>query len=199
MKTINAVLVDPFNRTVTDITLDAQEREDADDSYLNALYLNIKCHMVDVQRQIIAGRGVDLWVDDEGLIRGPTCLTRFDCARGVHTTLAGRIVVADTDNDGNLVASPLRAHEVQRHVRWLGLSVPQDMVGTPDPIPDDESAKLANARAGVAAVTYIQSTIGNDMTEDEALLMWQFGMNPQQRGWALKLYEVSSDLRAPRN
>ena len=37
------------------------------------------------------------------------------------------------------------------------------------------------------------------MTEDEALLMWQFGMNPQQRGWALKLYEVSSDLRAPRN
>lgn len=197
MKTINAVLVDPFARTVTDITLDAQERDDADDSYLNALYFNIKCHMVDVQRQIIAGRGVDLWCDDEGLIRGPTCLTRFDCARGVHTTLAGRIVIADTDNDGNLVASPLRAHEVLRHVRWLGLSVPQDMVGTPSPVHD--STDPAKLREGVAAVTYIQSTIGNELSESEATLMWQFGMTPQQRGWALKLYEVSADLRAPRN
>ena len=69
--------------------------------------------------------------------------------------------------------------------------------------PQIDARHLLGSEDGAAQefreVRGIQSTIGHDLTESEAVLVWQFGMTPMQRGYALRLYEVSADLRAPRN
>ena len=93
MNTIKAILIDPFNKTVT--AIDMPNDFDAMKSDF------IKC---DLAEAVEFGEGVTGWIDEEGLLKNWDDQA-FTLISG-SVTLAGRIVLTGSDDEGDMADLP---------------------------------------------------------------------------------------------
>jgi hypothetical protein len=105
------IVIDPKNQAVTEESITA----DGEGLTLQALYKRIDCVTVDLAR---IHPLVDLWVDDEGLLRAPEHVRMFKLA---GRTLAGVGVMLDHDDEGNTADLPpfVTLDDVRALVRWV--------------------------------------------------------------------------------
>ena len=110
---MRGILIDPFARQVREITLQ------------NGGLEGIRSVIGDVFIECVSlGRGVDLWIDEEGMLNGQEKQAYFglvDQAGGIKP-LAGKGIVLGADNEGGTVGCPagVLPHAIERIVRWLG-------------------------------------------------------------------------------
>ena len=94
MKPIRAILIDPFTETVSQVTLV--------DTKLQTYYNLLGCDLI-----TMAGlaNGVDMILDDEGLLKDPKTQAYFKMGIGSQP-FAGKALVVGTDDEGNTVSLP---------------------------------------------------------------------------------------------
>ena len=118
----HAVLIDPFNRFVSNIMIKAEP-----DGLVGckAMYEIINCDLVNC---VQLDRKVDCWVDDEGLYRIDQAYFKID-----GRFLAGKAIILSNNQDGDSVKATVDAAEVSGHVEWVdsekGSVVANDLLG----------------------------------------------------------------------
>lgn len=108
-KGIKVILIDPKARTV----MGALWRLDQGESFLDLCYSWIGCDLVDVAN---TDDGLDLWVDDEGLMKEDRDFFEID---GYPQPLTGRAVLTGHDGQGETISAPLQSSQVKDRVLWL--------------------------------------------------------------------------------
>ena len=102
---MKAVLIDPFNRTVTDV-------ECPDDGGINRV---IDCHLLDVIR---VAEGVDIWIDDNGLGKPDQAYWSFK-SDDAQSHIAGKALVLGHDGDGNTTECLYLAVTIARVIEFV--------------------------------------------------------------------------------
>lgn len=80
-------------------SLSVKKVESNEDIGLELMYKEIECARVDVAQLTDE---IDLWVDDEGLMKSGTKAWRLDY-KGNMVELAGKILVSSRDNEGSSI------------------------------------------------------------------------------------------------
>ncbi|MGA0610027.1 DUF3846 domain-containing protein [Caldimonas sp. KR1-144] len=109
---MRAILIDPFERTITEI--DTIEPGNLDSYYAALSRPGAPVTTFDVARYDEAD--IDIYVDDEGLITGRA--TAF-FQLGDLDPLAGRGVVVSTDDEGNSMPPRASLEQVRAMTRWI--------------------------------------------------------------------------------
>lgn len=103
-----AIMYNPFDRTVTETTVDAADR--------NALYAALSCETID---EVVVGidaaqNPIVLLCDDEGRLKPDQRCFMLDNA----PVIAGRAVLVGTDGEGNYVDCPVPLDIALQVVNW---------------------------------------------------------------------------------
>jgi hypothetical protein len=105
---MRTVLIDPVARSFTEVDYNGDYK---------SIYTHLECDMFDV---VYTNLG-DVYVDDEGLLKGPT---KFFYIEGTPQPLAGRgLVFGPVDEDGNSTEATVSIDELEKKVRFM--SAPQ--------------------------------------------------------------------------
>jgi len=96
---MRAILIDPFAKTVSEIDINK-------DDVLSGLYSAMQCDTVDVVRYM----DVDIWVDDEGLMKENQKF--FHMVAG-HQPLAGRAVIMESNDAGESIATGMELDVIE--------------------------------------------------------------------------------------
>lgn len=96
MTALRAILIDPYTQKVERITLDLANGR----GLLGELYQTIGCDTVTAHA---LGTGVDLWLDDEGLLVDDPTLWLLE---GASQPFAGRGVILGHDEEGESTSCP---------------------------------------------------------------------------------------------
>ena len=111
MNYINGILIDPFNKKVTNVKVDS-------DKTLTDMYKHIGCSMVEV---VSFSDKNDLWCDEEGLLK-PSGEQRFfkihDLPFGHHGVIAGRGLILGVGGEGDTIACDLSIEETLPRISW---------------------------------------------------------------------------------
>jgi hypothetical protein len=118
MKTIKALLIDPKDRTVTEIELVKTE----DMGVLAALYTAIGCEFVECPVELANGDGVVM--DEEGLFKSDLNFFSVDT---FPSPLVGKAVIVGTSPDGDWVSCKTTLAEALKQVHFLGPTEAKEM------------------------------------------------------------------------
>jgi hypothetical protein len=102
---MKAVLINPFNRTVTDV-------EGPDDGGIADA---LDCYLLDVIR---VAEGVDIWVDDNGLAKPDQAYWRFK-SDDAQSHIAGKALVLGHDSAGNTTDCLYLAVTIARVIEFV--------------------------------------------------------------------------------
>lgn len=109
MAAYTGILIDPINRTVTNIPLD--------NSTIDDLHEAMQCQIFTVGGYL-DDKGNCLYVDDEGLFVPPT-EQGFFRLKGIDNTYAGRSIVIGTDEEGQSITPSISREIVETMVQWM--------------------------------------------------------------------------------
>jgi hypothetical protein len=117
MTALRCIVIDPKARTIT------EESITVDKDVLHALYERIGVSCLDIAR---LGRGIDLWVDDEGLLKDHSQQSFYRIGGAQGRVLAGISVMLASDAEGDTVGLPgwLSLASVTRIVEWVDSDCP---------------------------------------------------------------------------
>lgn len=105
---MRTILIDPAKRSFTEVEYNGD---------FHSIYEHLNCDAFDV---VYTDLG-DVYVDDEGLLKGPTKFFHID---GTPQPLAGRgLVFGPVDEDGNSTEATISIDELEKKVRFM--SAPQ--------------------------------------------------------------------------
>ena len=110
---ITGILVDPFTKTITEITLN----KDKDKSLLPALYNNIGCKRVEKVELEHELRN-DLVVDEEGLFE-PNQKFKKKKKLAPYTIAAGKGIILGFNKNGDWLSRRLTIEDVEKDVVWF--------------------------------------------------------------------------------
>ena len=99
---INALVIKPQSNGTLDFKYVSPDR----DNFLETLYRDLECNLVDVQ---FGGQWLSVWCDDEGLLKDRDSLMGLVVIddNGDHHPLAGHIAITGVpDSDGNTTSIP---------------------------------------------------------------------------------------------
>lgn len=105
---MKAILIDVFNKTVTEIKLDSKK------DILDQYYHVIKTDVVEVAHYITDHDSI--LVDETGLLK-PT--NHFFFYEGAHQPFAGNGLIVGTDEEGEAVDCNISVEEVEENVQFL--------------------------------------------------------------------------------
>jgi hypothetical protein len=112
-KIMNAYLIDPFTRTITEVNHNGDYRE---------IYKLIGADCFDV---VYLNRANDCcYIDDEGLYVEDQ---KFFLYHGFGQPLAGKGLVLGTNDEGDSVSPKITIEEVKKNVVWVDF-MPQSMI-----------------------------------------------------------------------
>lgn len=104
---MRTILIDPAERSFTEVDYNGD---------FHSIYDHLKCDTFDV---VFTDLG-DVYVDDEGLLKGPTKFFHID---GTPQPLAGRgLVFGPVDEDGNSTEATISIDELEKKVRFMSPS-----------------------------------------------------------------------------
>ena len=129
---MKAYLIDPNNRKITEVDYTGDFRN---------IYTHIGAECFDVAR---FGETDCVFVDDEGLIKGP--VYQFFAVQGYPAPLAGKGLVLGTDEEGNSISPSIDLAWLKSNVYWVELLGPRMFgvtKGRKTEITNDVEAKLA--------------------------------------------------------
>lgn len=106
--TIPAYLINPETKTIEAVSIDASKE------HLPQIYVHLGCTLITTAP--VAG-GDTVYVDDEGLIKGP--VYQFFGLQGYPQPLAGRGLVMGSDGEGNDAAPALSLDEVKARLYFI--------------------------------------------------------------------------------
>lgn len=114
---MRALLICPFDRTISEVEIEPGNL----DSYYKALshpsYPPVETF------DVAYVDGIDCFVDDEGLLKGPTAFFQFLPME--RDPLAGRgLVLGPPDDEGNTTACTLSIDELKARVMWVDVLAP---------------------------------------------------------------------------
>lgn len=108
-KSIKGLLIDPENRTVTEVDIQAGE----DGSHLESMCKNLNCMWVDTSRNRLdwlpGGCPDDVWFDDEGMFCEPKHFFQIPGWQAI----AGRGLILGHDSKGHSVNHTLNERQVE--------------------------------------------------------------------------------------
>jgi hypothetical protein len=111
---MNAYLIDPFARTVTEVAYEAENIEQ--------IAKLVDCETFDFVRTSENGDG--MYVDDEGLLKDPSGQAFF-IWKGYGAPLAGKVLFVGTNfQTGETVAPKTKLDHVKKHIVWVGYADP---------------------------------------------------------------------------
>lgn len=119
---MKSILIDPFTKEVSEVDvlgdLDSIRKllfkDDSEGRIVTIAYLNFWCPQLNIRIE------VDLWVDDEGLLKNNK-LTKI---RGYPDLLAGRILMLRTDNEGDCAPIPDEwAEPLKEQIIWTDMEI----------------------------------------------------------------------------
>ena len=133
---IEALLIDPFERTVTSIRI---PKHTGDSSPLQwaAMKAALRCDYLEtIPLGSLSGVHQSLWLDEEGMLNKPWDEQAFfTLSTAPDQHLAGYALVCGLDGAGNIVRTSIDVARMARHVRWLApqaVVVPRTTVQTLD-------------------------------------------------------------------
>jgi hypothetical protein len=107
MTKLNAILIDPMSRTISEIQLSGE---------LNDYYKHLKCQTFTIVTVDWCGHEVDIFVDDEGLLNDGN---EFFVFQGWHQPLAGRALILGHDDEGETTSCPIGIEEAADAIGWV--------------------------------------------------------------------------------
>ena len=109
MNYLNGILIDPFLKKVTNVNVGT-------DNILQDMYKHIGCSMVEV---VSFGDVNDLWVDEEGLMKGDQRFFKVsDLPFGHHGVIAGRALLLKCGDTGGCESTTLTIEDVTPRITW---------------------------------------------------------------------------------
>src|SRR6059058_6417197 len=121
---MKAVLIDAYNKTVTDIELNG--RKDMLKQWYSAI--GHDCATVETAVYIDTEGHDSILVDEEGLLK-LTSNTPFFTFKGGHQPFAGNGIVVGVDKDGETVSCNTNAKEVAEKVKFLSAMEVRHSIG----------------------------------------------------------------------
>ena len=117
---IEAILIDPFKRTVTSIRIPAHTGESSPLQWA-AMKVALHCDWLQaIPLGSLAGVEQSLWLDEEGLLNKPwDRQTFFTLSTQPDRHLAGYALALGSDDEGNVVRTSIDVEFLTRHVAWL--------------------------------------------------------------------------------
>lgn len=114
---MRALLICPFDRTISEVEIEPGNL----DSYYKAL--SHPDHPPVETFDVAYVDGIDCFVDDEGLLKGPTSFFQFTPLD--RDPLAGRgLVTGGIDDEGNTVGATMTVDELKARVMWVDVLAP---------------------------------------------------------------------------
>jgi Domain of unknown function (DUF3846) len=110
IKMLTGILIDPFAKTVTMVEVVHD---------LSAYYKLLDCDLVDVIRLT---PHVDLWIDDEGLLKEPPNQAYFYLG-DYPSPIAGRALLLGHDKEGNSRSLRTTEEEIVAHVMFVNTTI----------------------------------------------------------------------------
>ena len=109
MNYLNAILIDPFLKRVTNVSIDS-------DKTLSDMYKHIGCRVVEV---VSFGDVNDLWVDEEGLLKRDQRFFKVShLPFGHHGVIAGRALLLKCGDNGGTESTTLNIEDVLPRISW---------------------------------------------------------------------------------
>lgn len=118
-KLITGVLIDPKERTVTQVTLEKKD-------YKQITKL-IGCRIFSSFEWV---NGDTAYLDDEGLIQGDEHLKEVGCYRlkcAEQSHLAGRTLILNFDEEGEAESSKSSVEEVKNQIEWVDTPTTEEL------------------------------------------------------------------------
>lgn len=108
---VRMILIDPVAKEIAEGWLETG---------LASLYATLGCHCIDIVRvgKDPMGRSTDMIVDDNGRLT-----TGQSCFRMGNHLIAGRALLAGSDDQGEMISTALHLSEVKRQVQWVAPSI----------------------------------------------------------------------------
>ena len=109
MNYLNAILIDPFLKRVTNVSIDS-------DKTLSDMYKHIGCRVVEV---VSFGDVNDLWVDEEGLLKRDQKFFKVsNLPFGHHGVIVGRALLLKCGDTGGCESTTLTIEDVLPRISW---------------------------------------------------------------------------------
>lgn len=141
-----AILIDPFEQTLTDVWLTA----DDDGSTLKSLYEHLQCgtiNIVSVGKDSL-GQGVDLVIDDDGRAKDYQRCFQMGGENGL--LVAGRAALVSCNDMGETTSCGLSIEQATSQIAWLPEEVdyepPQPVIQTFDTFEEMQAVLAAMRR-----------------------------------------------------
>lgn len=131
MRNVKAILIDPFECSVTETEHDASNYRDIY-RLLSHPTMPVDCMTTAYVPWLKSGDA--LFVDDEGLLK--PCL-RFFLVNGYNQPLAGKGLILGSDDEGETIGAKAKLAKVQANVRFLHHMGDGHMMLVTDPLPAD--------------------------------------------------------------
>ena len=112
MNYMTGILIDPFLKKVTNVNVGT-------DHTLQDMYKHIGCSMVEVVNYKHISVVEDIWVDEEGLLKGDQRFFKVSNLPYLHHgVIAGRGLILRSDDTGGTISTSLTIEEVLPRISW---------------------------------------------------------------------------------
>ena len=117
-KSIKGILIDPFSKTVTEVTVTGEPSSwGSDYDYLESFYNFLDCTVVQPATLDIVGES--LYVDEEGLIREKRQMFFYLPNISPYQPLAGKGIFVGFSDDGKYKDTALTVEDIQKQIEWM--------------------------------------------------------------------------------